>query len=102
MMIFMSIAVTVVLVMMLRSAFIEYQYYQSVKACEPSIWQDMGSPSLLTSMWVFIGFERSALFSKVTSEIVRALAVENRRAGIQFIKVLVVVLVASIVFFKLS
>ena len=92
----------VLALMMLRSGVTEYKYYQSVKTHEPEVWEKLGSPGLVKLPWVFLNFENSPLFKRVTSQVVLDLAAKNRRAGIHFLASLVIFLVASIVFFKMA
>lgn len=101
----MSIFIVVVFIwalLMLRSAIIEYQYYQSVKNLEPDIWQKLGSPKHINIPFVFVSPKGSNLLREVSNEKVYELAIKHRQAGIQFLAYVVLILVASIVYFKIA
>ncbi len=90
------------LVLMLRAAMAEYQYYQSVKQFEPVIWQQLGAPAWFKIPMVFVSGEGNRLLKQVTHDKVRSLAVKHRQTGLQFITYVVIVLVSATVFFKFA
>jgi hypothetical protein len=87
---------------MLRSGIVEYQYYQSVKTLEPDIWQKLGSPKFINIPFVFVSPKGSKLLRQVSNETVCELAIKHRQAGIQFLVFVVLVLIGSIVYFKIT
>lgn len=99
--------ITVILIsiwalLMLRSGVAEYKYYKSVKILEPEIWEKLGAPKFLKVPLVFVSTKGSKILKGTSNETVRALAVNHRQAGIQFLSFVVLVLVFSIVYFKIA
>ena len=88
--------------LMLRSGVAEYQYYQSVRTHEPEIWGKLGSPKFLKIPLVFVSPKGSKLLRRVTSKTVCKFGSQHRLAGIQFLSYVVLVLAASIVYFKIA
>lgn len=87
---------------MLRSVMAEYTYYQSVKTCEPQIWQQLGAPRFLRIPMVFVSGKGTRLLQQVTDATVRENALKHHRAGRQFLSYIVAVLVIGIVYLKLA
>lgn len=87
--------------LMVRACVAEYKYYQSVKTLEPQIWIQLGSPSLISSPITFITPAGSKRLAGVTNLTVKQLAYQHRLAGIQFLGFVAMVLVGSIVYFKI-
>lgn len=90
------------LFLMLRAIVAEYQYYQSVKVLESGIWEQLGSPRWLKIPMVFISPKNAVLLSGISNQAVRARAKKHRQAGIVFIAYVTVILLGSIVYFKLA
>ena len=88
--------------LMLRSGVVEYKYYQSVKTLEPDIWEKLGSPKFLKIPFVFVSPKGSKLLREISNKTVSELAIKHRQAGIQFLAYVVLVLVVSIVYFKIA
>lgn len=86
--------------LMLRSVMAEYKYYQSVKTLEPEIWQRLGSPKFLKIPIVFVSAKGVKALRGVTNNVVCELANRHRKAGILFLGYILLVLVSSIVYFK--
>jgi len=80
---------------------IEYQYYQAVKIYEPIIWQQLGSPKYLNIPFAFISPKGSRLLKEISHETVLELAKKHRVTGGLFLAYVVLVLVISIVYFKM-
>lgn len=87
---------------MLRAAVAEYQYYQSVKTLEPGIWEQLGAPRWLKIPMVFITPQNVDLLNGISNQVVRARAKKHRQSGILFIAYVTVLLLGSIVYFKLA
>ena len=87
---------------MVRSAMAEYQYYQSVRTLEPSIWQQLGSPRFLKVPFVFVSSKGAALLKDISNESVKEYARKHRLAGIQFLSYVVIVIVSSTIYFKIG
>lgn len=94
------VLVSVLFLLMLRSGIAEYKYYQSVKTYEAEVWQKLGSPKLFKTPLVFVSSNGLRILQGITNETVSALAIKHRKAGIQFLSYVVMVLVVSIVYFK--
>ncbi|WP_281557504.1 hypothetical protein [Thalassomonas sp. RHCl1] len=88
--------------LMFRSGVAEYKYYQSVKTLEPEIWEKLGSPKFLKIPLVFISPKGSKLLRGISNNAICELAHRHRQAGIQFLSYVVLVLVVSIVYFKVA
>ena len=88
--------------LMFRSGVAEYKYYQSVKTLEPKIWEKLGSPKYLKIPIVFVSSKGSKLLHGISNETVCEFATKHRQAGIHFLAYVVLVLVASIVYFKIA
>lgn len=86
--------------LMFRSGVAEYKYYQSVKALEPEVWEQLGSPKYLKIPIVFVSPNGSKLLSGISNKAVCELANRHRQAGIQFLSYVVLVLVIGIVYLK--
>jgi hypothetical protein len=87
---------------MFRTGVAEYNYYQSVKKLEPKIWEQLGSPKYFKIPIVFVSAKGSKLLRGICNETVCEFANKHRQAGIQFLAYVVLVLVASIVYFKIA
>jgi len=101
----MSIFIVLVFIwalLMLRSGIVEYKYYQSVKTFEPDIWLKLGSPKYIKIPFVFVSPKGAKLLREVSNKTVCELAIKHRQVGIQFLVYVVLVLVVSIVYFKIS
>jgi len=98
----MIILISIWALLMLRSAFAEYNYYQSVKNLEPEVWQKLGSPKYLKIPMIFVSSNGLKLLKNITNKTVCEHAKKHRRAGIQFLIYVVLVLVGSIIFFKIA
>jgi len=96
------IVISIWALLMLRSGIAEYNYYRSVKALEPEVWQKLGSPKHLKIPMVFVSSKGLKLLQSITNEIVCGHALKHRRAGLQFLIYVVLVLVGSIIFFKIA
>jgi hypothetical protein len=101
-MLIMIILVSIWALLMLRSGVAEYKYYQSVKIFEPEIWEKLGAPTFLKVPLVFVSTKGSKVLKGTSNKTVRALAIKHRQAGIQFLSYVVLVLVVSIVYFKIA
>ena len=88
------------LALSLRSGLAEYRYYQSVRALEPQIWEELGSPKYLKIPMVFVSPKGAKLLQSISNETVRRLALQHRKAGVQFLTYVVLVLLLAIVYFK--
>ena len=88
--------------LMLRSCIAEYQYYQSVKTLEPEIWAKLGSPKYLKIPIVFVSAKGSKLLRGISNSSVCERASKHRQAGKQFLVYVMLVLVTSIVYFKIA
>ena len=88
--------------LMLRSGIAEYRYYQSVKTLEPAVWAQLGSPRYLKIPMVFVSPKGTTLLRGITNRTVRDYARKHRQAGIQFLSYVVLLLIASIVYFKVA
>ena len=97
-----TILFSVWLFLLLRSAFAEYKYYQSVKTLEPHIWQQLGAPKYLNVPIVFVSSKGVKLLRGATNKEVCEHAKNHRKTGIQFLVYIVLVLVVSTVYFKLA
>jgi hypothetical protein len=84
----------------LRSGLAEYRYYQSVRTLEPQIWEKLGSPKYLKIPMVFVSPKGAKLLQSISNETVRRLALQHRKAGVQFLTYVVLVLLLAIVYFK--
>ena len=96
------VLVSIWALLMLRSGIVEYKYYQSVKTFEPDIWQKLGSPKFIKIPFVFVSPKGAKLLREVSNKTVCELAIKHRQAGIQFLAYVVLVLVISIVYFKIA
>lgn len=94
------VVVSIWALLMLRSAIVEYKYYQSVRIFEPALWQKLGSPTFIKIPFVFISSKGSKLLKQASNKTVCKLALKHRQAGVQFLTYVVLVLVVSIVYFK--
>ncbi|WP_286261936.1 hypothetical protein [Thalassotalea atypica] len=88
--------------LMLRSVMAEYKYYQSVRICEPKIWKNLGSPSFLKAPFIFVSPNGIKQLAKSQHQTVIEHASKHRRAGIQFLAYVMLVLLACIVYFKVA
>ena len=84
----------------LCSGLAEYRYYQSVRTLETQIWEELGSPKYLKIPVVFVSPKGAKLLQSISNETVRCLALQHRKAGIQFLTYVVLVLLLAIVYFK--
>jgi len=98
----MIVLVSIWALLMLRSGLAEYKYYQSVKTLEPEVWQKLGSPKYLKIPMVFVSSKGLKLLQSISNKIVCEHAIKHRQAGIQFLIYVVLVLIGSIVFFKMA
>ncbi|WDD96562.1 hypothetical protein [Thalassomonas actiniarum] len=96
------VLVSIWALLMFRSAAAEYKYYQSVKTLEPEIWEKLGSPKFLMIPLVFISPKGSKLLQSISNNAICELARRHRQAGIQFLSYVMLVLVISIVYFKIA
>tara|TARA_B110000495_G_scaffold181084_1_gene175555 strand:+ start:1375 stop:1680 length:306 start_codon:yes stop_codon:yes gene_type:complete len=94
------IFVLIWLALSLRSGLAEYRYYQSVRALEPHIWEELGSPKYLKIPMVFVSPKGAKLLQSIPNETVRRLGLQHRKAGVQFLTYVVLVLLLAIVYFK--
>ncbi|MDK2594014.1 hypothetical protein [Pseudoalteromonas obscura] len=94
--------VTIWAILMLRSGLAEYKYYQSVKNLEPEIWAQLGSPEYFKVPVAFVSSKGVKLLQGASNKTVLALACKHRQAGIQLLAYIVLVLVVSIVYFKVA
>jgi len=83
-----------------RSGFAEYQYYQSVKKLEPEVWERLGSPKFLKIPIVFVSAKGTKLLKNISNETVEHLALQHRKAGVQFLTYVVLILLFAILYFK--
>lgn len=97
-----SVLLTIWVLLMLYSSVIEYRYYQAVRIYEPNIWQQLGSPSYLKIPFAFISPKGSILLKEISNETVLELAKKHRISGGLFLAYVIVVLVTSIVYFKIA
>ncbi|WP_394203195.1 hypothetical protein [Shewanella waksmanii] len=97
-----SIIVALWAVLMLRSVMAEYRYYQAVKQFEPEIWQQLGAPKGLKIPMVFVSKSGRHLLENIDNYKINQLATHHRQAGRLFLGYVMLVLMASIVFFKLA
>lgn len=88
--------------LMYRSCVAEFNYYQSVKTHEPKIWQQLGSPAWFVSPFVFVSPKGAKKLSTATDETVKLSALKYRQAGMQFLGYFALVLVTSIIYFKMA
>jgi hypothetical protein len=96
------VLVSIWALLMFRTGVAEYKYYQSVKKLEPKIWEQLGSPKYFKIPIVFVSAKGSKLLRGICNETVCEFANKHRQAGIQFLAYVVLVLVASIVYFKIA
>jgi hypothetical protein len=96
------VLVSIWALLMLRSGIVEYKYYQSVKTFEPDIWLKLGSPRFIKIPFVFVSPKGAKLLQEVSNKTVCELAIKHRQVGIQFLAYVVLVLVVSIVYFKIA
>ena len=96
------ILVSIWALLMFRSGLAEYKYYQSVKTEEPEVWKQLGSPKYLQIPLVFVSPQGSKLLRSISNKTVEACARKHRQAGLQFLSYVVLVLFASIVYFKIA
>lgn len=94
------VIVSVWALLLLRSGFAEYKYYQAVKTLEPEIWQQLGAPKHFKIPMVFVSAKGSKLLKNITNTSVQKYANLHRQAGIQFLSYVVLVLIIAIVYFK--
>lgn len=94
--------ISIWVLLMLRSAFSEYYYYQSVKNLEPEVWQQLGSPKYFKIPMVFVSPNGLKLLKNITNQTVCEHAKKHRQAGIHFLLYVALVLIGSIVFFKFA
>lgn len=92
--------VVIWMILMLRSAFAEYNYYQSVKTLEPDVWQQLGSPRYLKIPMVFVSSTGLKLLKSIRNTTVHENAKKHRQAGIHFLSYIIFVLSGSIIYFK--
>ncbi|MGB2739555.1 MAG: hypothetical protein WBC60_03245 [Cognaticolwellia sp.] len=90
------------LLLMLRTIVIEYKYYQSVMTLEPEIWRKLGSPKFLNIPVIFISAKGKNLLKTISNETVCELAKKHHQAGMQFLLYVILVLMMSIIYFKVS
>jgi membrane protease YdiL (CAAX protease family) len=88
--------------LMLRSTYAEYQYYQAVKNLEPEIWAQLGSPRFLKIPMVFVSSKNAKLLAKITNKKVIELKNQHRKAGIHFLVYVVLVIGFSIIYFTFA
>jgi len=84
----------------LRSGFAEYKYYRSVRILEPQIWENLGSIKYLNIPNFFVSPKGAKLLQSISNETVRRHRIQHRKAGIQFLAYVVVVLLLAIAYFK--
>jgi|TARA_B110000438_G_scaffold266660_1_gene280908 hypothetical protein len=94
------IVVLIWLALGLRSGLAEYRYYQSVRTLEPQIWEELASPKFLKIPMVFVSPKGAKLLQSIPNETVRRLGLQHRKAGVQFLTYVVLVLLLAIVYFK--
>lgn len=97
-----TILVTLWALLMLRSGIAEYRYYQAVKTFEPEVWEKLGSPERLKIPFVFISAKGSKILRGISNQAVCEFSTKHRQAGIQFLSYVILVLVGSIVYFKIA
>jgi hypothetical protein len=88
--------------LMFRAGVAEYKYYQAVKNLEPEIWRKLGSPKNLKVPVVFVSSKGVKLLNSISNNRVCDLARKHRQAGIHFLMYVIMVLVASIMYFKIA
>ena len=99
----MFIAITSIwAVLMVRSGIAEYKYYQSVKTLEPNIWEKLGTPVFLNIPLVFLNHKNAQLLTDISNKTVRDLSTKHRQARNQFLSYVLLVLVVSILYFKMA
>ena len=89
-------------ILMARAAVAEFRYYRSVRQLEPAVWAQLGEPVFPRTGMVFVSKRGREALSGITDERVKALAAFHRQSNLQFIAYVVVVLIASITYFKLA
>lgn len=90
------------LILMVRAAVAEFRYYRSVRLLEPTVWAQLGEPVFPRTGMVFVSKRGREALSGITDDRVEELAALHRQSNLQFIAYVVVVLVASITYFKLA
>lgn len=101
-MISLIILVSILTLLVLHSGVAEYKYYQSVKVHEPKIWAELGSPRYLNVPLVFVSPKGLKLLRSISNKMICDLANKHRQAGMLFLSYVVLVLVGSIVYFKIA
>jgi len=96
------VVISIWAVLMFRSGFAEYKYYQSVKTLEPEVWQQLGSPKYLKIPMVFVSSTGLKRLKIITNKTVCENAKNHRKAGFHFLIYVMLVLVGSIVYFKVA
>lgn len=80
----------------------EYKYYQAVKLHEPQIWEQLATVNWLKLPMMFLSPKGKALIDTIEDEHIILLGKKHRRAGIVFLTYVVLVIVISIIYFKLA
>jgi hypothetical protein len=88
--------------LMWRSAIAEYKYYQAVKTLEPDVWEKLGAPKYLKIPLVFVSSKGTTLLAGISNESVCILASKHRQAGMHFLSYVIMLLIVSIVYFKVA
>ncbi|MEY3006645.1 MAG: hypothetical protein RI942_987 [Pseudomonadota bacterium] len=89
-------------ILMVRAGVAEFRYYRSVRLFEPSVWAQLGKPVFPRTGMVFVSKRGREALSGIADERVKELAASHRQASLQFIAYVVLVLVASIAYFKFA
>jgi len=90
------------LILMARAVIAEFRYYRSVRLREPGVWAQLGKPVFPRTGMVFVSKRGREALSGISDETVKELAAYHRQSNLQFIGYVVVVLVASITYFKFA
>lgn len=88
--------------LLIRTIFVEYKYYQLVKTLEPEVWQQLGAPKFIKIPIVFVSPKGVKILKTVTHPKACHYAIKHRQAGVQFLFYVVLVLVVSTLYFKLA
>lgn len=88
--------------LLIRSTIKELQFYRTVKNLTPEIWQKMGYHFPLSLPIVFVSQSGKQLIESSSNiEVVNSYRA-YKRAGREFLYVVICMLIAAIVFFKLA
>ncbi|MDG2392842.1 MAG: hypothetical protein P8M49_04980 [Thalassotalea sp.] len=94
--------VSILLLLMVRSSLAEYKYYQAVKSHEPDVWAKLDSPKFLKNFIVFVSPEGAKLLKGITNQVVCKLGNNFRQARMHFLSYVILVLVISVIYFKVA